>query len=158
MNVSFQTFLINGKQGRSQAYVCMQKRPHRFRKKKNKTKRKKKRKERGERAKAQFSYSRIVNKIAKQNPVRWPLSHIVGRTLHAWRWLLLRRTYVGRLVVWRIYVALCRYLSHIATWKQDITNLSNRSGETRESNPGPLKILSLWSLAINIEPALIFGL
>ena len=53
-------------QGRTQAYVCTQKRPHRFRKKrtKQKKKRKKEKREGRERANAQFSYSRIVNDIA----------------------------------------------------------------------------------------------
>ena len=54
-------------QGRTQAFVCTQKRPHRFRKKKNETKKKEKKKEKREGrewANAQFSYSRIVNNIA----------------------------------------------------------------------------------------------
>ena len=76
-------------QGRTQAYVCTQKRPHRFRKKKNETKKKERKKEKRngrERTKTQFSYSRIVNNIAYRSAsivtVRWPMSRIVGRTLH----------------------------------------------------------------------------
>ena len=75
-------------QGRTQAYVCTQKRPHRFRKKKERNKKKERKKKRNgrERAKAQFSYSRIVNNIAYRSAsivtVRWPMSRIVCRTLH----------------------------------------------------------------------------
>ena len=51
-------------------------------------------------------------------------------------------------------ICVALYLSHIATWKQDITNLSNRSGETWNRTPDLWRYCPCWSLAINIEPTL----
>ena len=46
------------------------------------------------------------------------------------------------LVVWLYwgFTSLQRYFSHIATWKQDITNLWKFNWRGRESSPGPLDL------------------
>ena len=46
-----------------------------------------------------------------------------------------RHHFVGWLVVFRIYVALAIFQLYIVTWKQEITNFWNRSGETVNRTP-----------------------
>ena len=48
--------------------------------------------------------------------------------------------YIDGLVGWLYsgFTSLQRYFSHIATWKQEITNLWKSKWRGRESNPGPL--------------------
>ena len=69
-------------------------------------------------------------------------------------WILVSWDDVVLLVGWLYwgFTSLQRYFSHIATWKQEITNLWKFKWRCRESNPGPL---TLQAKSLTTRPPLL---